>query len=436
MVRRPLVPLVLLAAAAAAPAAEGPTYAPVEAALLRPRGGLANVLARLEAGKEVRVAYLGGSITAQRGWRVKTLAWFRETWPQAKIVEINAAIGGTGSDLGVFRLRRDALRHRPHLLFVEFAVNDGGRDPRTIWRAMEGIARQTWAQDANTDICYVYTIHTRGMPKDYARGVCPRSASSMEMLAEHYGIPSINVGLRIVQLHEAGKLIYKPELDANTGKPLPVPEGKMCFANDDCHPRDEGHEIYTDVITDALARLAGVGEPGPHRMPEPFVADHWQAARLEEITADMLSDGWRKLPDDKGLGKRFGSRFPALWQAETPGESIAFRFRGSLVRLYDLVGPDGGQAVLTVDGKTRGKPRPRFDKYCTYHRIAVLSVAAGLDPNEVHDVKVTIHPEQPDRSAVLDRVRDHPRFDPKRYDGTVLRVGGILLLGELVPSDR
>ena len=109
-----------------------------------PRGGLPNVLAKLERGEAVRIAYLGSSITAQDGWRPKTLKWFQEQYPKAQVSEINAAIGGTGSDLGVFRLRQDVLAHQPDLLFVEFAVNDGGAPPEQIYRCMEGIVRQTW----------------------------------------------------------------------------------------------------------------------------------------------------------------------------------------------------------------------------------------------------------------------------------------------------
>ena len=46
-----------------------PVYLQVKAERVRPRGGMPNVLAKLAAGKEVRIAYLGGSITAQNGWR-------------------------------------------------------------------------------------------------------------------------------------------------------------------------------------------------------------------------------------------------------------------------------------------------------------------------------------------------------------------------------
>lgn len=155
------------------------------------RNGLPNFLAKVAAGDEVKVAYLGGSITAAPGWRVQSLEWLQERYPNAKFAEIHAAIGGTGSDLGVFRLERDVLRHKPDLLFVEFAVNDGGAPPERIHKAMEGIVRQTWAADPNTDICYVYTLTEKMLP-DLQSGKMPRAASAMEQLADHYRIPSIH----------------------------------------------------------------------------------------------------------------------------------------------------------------------------------------------------------------------------------------------------
>ena len=119
------------------PAAE-PEFPLAEAKECRPRTGLPNFLAKAQgvfgSGErpEIKVAYLGGSITAQPGWRVKSLAHFREAYPSVKFTEINAAIGGTGSDLGVFRLQQDVLTKQPDLLFVEFAVNDGGAAPDQV----------------------------------------------------------------------------------------------------------------------------------------------------------------------------------------------------------------------------------------------------------------------------------------------------------------
>lgn len=91
---------------------------------MTPREGFPNLLSKLrsDTDEEIRIGYLGGSITAAgSGWRSKSLGWLRERFPDRKIEEINAAIGGTGSDLGVFRLEQDMLQHEPDLLFVEFA---------------------------------------------------------------------------------------------------------------------------------------------------------------------------------------------------------------------------------------------------------------------------------------------------------------------------
>src|SRR3990170_5159550 len=74
-----------------------------------PVRSLGRVFEKLKAGKETTIAYFGGSITAAAGYRVKTFAWFKKTFPQATLKEVNAAIGGTGSDLGAFRCGVDVI---------------------------------------------------------------------------------------------------------------------------------------------------------------------------------------------------------------------------------------------------------------------------------------------------------------------------------------
>jgi hypothetical protein len=120
-----------------------------------------------------------------------------------------------------------------------------------------------------------------------------------------------------------------------------------------------------------------------------------------------------------------------IWEGSTPGDKLQFRFRGTMVGLYDLMGPDSGQVIWTVDSKPGG-PRPRFDRYCTYHRLASLKLAEGLEDKE-HAVTVEIHPKQPDRGSVLDVVRNQPGFDPKRYDGTKVWVGYLMMIGDPLP---
>jgi len=83
---------------------------------------------------------------------------------------------------------QDVLAFKPDLIFVEFAVNDGGADPFDVLQGMEGIVRQAWRTNPQTDICYVYT-YANGFERDLDRGLCPRAASADEKLADWYNIP-------------------------------------------------------------------------------------------------------------------------------------------------------------------------------------------------------------------------------------------------------
>ncbi|EAQ81065.1 GDSL-type esterase/lipase family protein [Blastopirellula marina] len=402
-----------------------PTYEAQPAEKVKPRDGLGNVLKKLNAGQPVKIAYLGGSITAANGWRVKSFDWFRKQFPQAKVDEIHAAIGGTGSDLGVFRIQQDALQYKPDLLFVEFAVNDGGAAPEQIWKAMEGIVRQTWTANPETDICFVYTYRTSYEEATRA-GLCPRAASAMEMLADHYAIPSINFNLEVVKREGEGTLVFQA-----AEKPA---DGVLQFSKDGVHPLDAGHELYAADVAAAVEQMKDL-PPVDHakKLATPFVADNWEAAKMVPLQPSMLKGDWKKLTDADSLQRSFGKRLGQIWEATEPGSELTFKFRGSQAKLYDIVGPNGGQVSITVDGVTRDKLIPRFDSYCTYHRIATLRIAYDLDPQAVHTVTIKVDAEQPDRTPVAFRLKD-PETELKapKYQGTNIWVGQIQLLGDLV----
>jgi len=398
-------------------------WPPVEARLLQPREGLGNVLAKLERGERVRVAYFGGSITAANGWRPMTMKWFREKYPKAQVEEIHAAIGGTPSLLGAFRNRRDVLDKEPDLVFVEFSVNDGWIRPPLLHQTMEGIVRQTWIADPWCDICFVYTFRV-GYEKELRERRCPRAPSGHERVAAHYGIPGINVALRVVELEEEGKLVFKlprGEKDA---------EGRIVFSNDGVHPTKAGHEVYTDVIGESMTVLAEMARPGPHFLVRPFDEGNYEDAKLVDLEPSMFHGSWKKMDVTRGLGKRFHNRLPVIWHGGAPGDAVSFKFKGTTCKVYDLLGPDGGRIKITLDGKEQ-RPRDRFDHYCTYHRLADMGIADNV-PDTVHTVRLEIMKEQPDRESVLSRVRDKPNFNPKKYDGTNMWVGYIMLRGELV----
>ena len=264
------------------------------------------------------------------------------------------------------------------------------------------------------------------MIDEVKKGLCPRSASAMELLADFYGIPSVNFQVPVVELLQQDKLVFKADKQ---------PEGdKIWFAADGCHPRDPGHEIYLKLMADAITQMQD-SRPADHqaKLATAFVADNAEAAKMVPVQEKMLSGDWKALPATDDKQKAFGNRMGQIWMAAQPGSKLHFKFKGSAAKLYDLLGPDGGQVIITVDGKTGAKPVPRFDSYCTGHRLATLNLVASADPNQVHEVTVEIHPDQPDRQSVAFRLKDPEKeLQQPKYQGTRLWVGQILLLGDLV----
>ena len=427
-----------------------PFAAAVETA---PRLGVGNFLAKVRAGKPVTVAYFGGSITAQGddrtakgGWRVKTTKWLRETYPNAKVTEVHAAIGGTGSNLGVYRCGHDVLAHDPDLVFVEFACNDGGDrcNVTETTRNIEGIVRQTWKKNPRTDIVFAYTI-TESMRARYLTGKRPLAARADERVAAHYGIPTVDFGPRVAKLVAENKLVMDPKAVMPTAVPKGDPKfdaavraamkdkKRILFANDGVHPRDEGHELYLQSVQALFAAMANL--PAVDHAPalaKSVAADNRENARMAPVTAKIAQGGsWQALGDAVPQQRMFGNRAGRLWKASRLGDGLKFRFRGTSCAIYDLLGPACGQVWVTVDGKRSAKPVARFDSYCTYYRLASLPVFEGADG--VHEVEITIDAQQPDRHPVAFRLKDPEKeLATPKYNGTDWYVGQVMLVGDLV----
>lgn len=384
------------------------------------RDGLPNVAAKLRGGRDVRIAYLGGSITAGDGWRPKTTRWFRDQFPGARIEETNAGVGGTGSDLGVFRFRRDVLAHGPDLVFVEFAVNDSQTSEDRILKAMEGIVRQARAHDASLDLCFVYTIKTE-MLADLQSGRLPKSAAAMERVAAHYGVPSIHLGLEVSRRVTAGTVVF--------AGPKPGPEGKILFSTDGVHPSAEGHALYAAAVARSMESLLRTGQAGPRGPVEPLRADHWEKAKMLPIAPSMTAGHWTPLePSSHKLAQWFKRDLFQLWKGEGAGDRLTVRFRGTALGIYHVVGPECGQLLVTLDDQP-SRQNALFDPFCTGYRLNKLMLE-GL-PDAVHTLRVEIHPEAPDKKEILGKA-GNTMDDPRRFEGTVWYPGALLLLGDLV----
>ena len=408
------VGLMLSLAAAAEPLAE-----------YHVRDGLPNVFAKLQKGGEVRVAYLGGSITDAEGWRVLSRQWLAAQYPQAQVKEVRATICGTGAELGACRLTRDVLQYKPDFLFVEFAVNGAGRDERRVTRTMEGIIRQTWRENPATDICFVYTVSS-GMLANLQADKLPILQSQMERVAEHYKVPSLNFGVEVARQVKAGQLVFH-------GK-TPQQDGKVVFSGDGVHPFAEtGHKLYLDTIVRAVPALKAAGQPGPHAQPAPLDAASWSRATLIPLEQIQKSGDWKvsASPSDAWGAATEKKYLPSLWKAEQPGASLNFKFRGTCFGSFGLRGPDAGQFRVTVD---EGAPvnGTLFDHYAKANtwRIQPWFYPGDLPEGE-HRVRLELLAEPPDKEGILKK--QHKTMDkPAAFQENRLYVGGVLLAGELV----
>ena len=356
--------------------------------IIQTRDGLPHVFAKLKAHKPVTVAWFGGSITegagASRGdetsYRGLVGHWFTTTFPQSHVTNINASIGGTGSDLGAFRLGRDVLTHKPDLVFVEFAVNDGGAPEATIDRAMEGIVRQIRRADPDTDICFVYTFVVGWLP-DFQAGRLVPSVQRDENVAAHYGIPSVNVAAPAAEKLNAGTMTTAE------------------FSKDGVHPTDVGYRIYADALIGFLeAQRDDRARPRRHPLPPPLRLDTLETARM--IGADTITPapGW-SLTDTDMTG-----RFPHLLVSNTPGATQTVAFSGPILAMYYVLGPDTGAFDYRIDGGAWQTMDP-FDVFAKdYFRAHYRLLAEGL-PDTAHTLTLKVRAEHsPDSKGTFTRL--------------------------------
>ena len=402
------------------------------------RGGIPNFRKKVENGN-AKIAYFGGSITEQNGWRILSFEYLRDLYWDAEIRRIDAAIGGTGSFLGVFRIDQDVLKFKPDLIFIEFAVNDRNIPSDEIRRSMEGIVRKTRRALPETDLCFVYTIVKQDL-EDLFQGKMSRSASVMEEIADYYGIPSVHMGVRVAELAKQGKLLFQAKrenmkivsgTELNVSSAIPVTsDGKIPFSPDGVHPYENtGHVLYADALKRAIPAFLQSGRPGSRPLPPPIAKDNY-----ESTTALSWNDPAIKchgniapLAPEDPIAKWFLKRMPDL-QRFSPGSGFEFRFKGTTALLYCLFGPGTGSLEITVDHGPAQIERI-FDAYSSYYRIAAVALANTL-PDAVHTIRVKVSEKTFDKRALLN---DKKSFDshPDQYVPLNGYFGAVFLAGEV-----
>jgi len=377
------------------------------------RGGLPNFFKKVSAGKEVKIAFLGGSITrAGNGYRDQVVSWFQSQYPAARFKEIMAAVSGTASDFGACRVKKQVIDYKPDLVFVEFAVNDNGMRMLLVRETVEGIVRQIWKANPRTDICFIYTLAKVNLPV-LQSGLFPPSVSAMESVAAHYTIPSIHLGLAVIDEIGKGRMLISGKKDS-----LSIP----LFSLDGIHPLPEtGHRIYTNVLSKNMLLMKEMGKPGKHELKPALEKNNWDNAGMTGVLDKQLTGDWG-ITDSVTKGREYYPLQPTVYGTRSDSAVLTVHFKGTRFGLADIMGPGTSAIEITIDNDP---PRiiNRFDAFCTYNRYQYL-IIQGL-PKGKHVATVRLSKKELDKTAIL-KTRDVTVKDWAPYQGRVMYVGGIL----------
>lgn len=349
--------------------------------------------ARARAGERLNVVYFGASLTfsanasdpGTTGFRGLMSDYLTARYPEARFRFVDAAIGGTTSKLGLFRMERDVLSKDPDLVFLDFVCNDGGDNVNADNTcAYEQILRTLIAKGVPVEqvfFTFKWWMESRG---DYERAV-PRQRLYGE-LGRRYGTPCAY----------ASKLI-RAKLDAketSLGRIWPIDGG---------HPGDYGYSLFFEAAREAFEQA--VSEKAVCKVPdEPLYGSVEDVSRrpLAGCVAKAPS-GWRQ--DLSFRGAMWFDGLSSRWLGEkvtrldAEAQPADLDVKGNLFAFFGEA--DGKTALpleVTVDG---GKPRKmNFSHGCdgrlfVYREQFVGDWTTGESADHVVSIRPVVDPEKP-----------------------------------------
>ncbi len=339
---------------------------------------------RAAAGERLTVAFFGGSLTwganatdpNRTSWRARIGARLEATYPKAHFRFVDAAIGGTGSGLGVFRLARDVLAYRPDLVFLDWTVNDDIRYANDDASASyEGILRGLLAH--LPDCVPVPVI----LPD--RRTVATATEAELARRAEHLAVTrAFNLASADV-LGEMRRRFAAGRIDLEKVWPAVI--------GDNTHPFDGGYALYAEIIWSQV-----FSDPSAQVPSAPadwlFAPKYRHVKRADLHGRDDLPKGWKSEP----CAMRAGT-FDFLcsrWQdglavAREDAAPLRARFRGEVLLLYGESAEQSAEAEVLVDGKPVSTwDTSAFGRKFPPSAWLVWPIGFAFDPSVEHELEI------------------------------------------------
>ncbi len=344
------------------------------------RNGLKNSFIKFEKEKKGRVAFLGGSITYNPGWRDSICGYLEKRFPETDFDFIAAGIPSFGSTENAFRFKRDVLKNGPvDLLFVEAAVNDGGKGrPETeMLRSMEGIVRHARNSNSATDIVFMYFVDPAKI-KTYNSGKVPDVIRIHDEVAKHYNIPMLNLAKEVTDRINAGEFTWKDD-----------------FKN--LHPSPFGQHIYArsmlSFLNDAYSGFVAEDDKiESYPLPEPLDKFNYDNGALFDASQIEPAKGWKYVkvwkPEIEAWTRANFIKVPML-VGEYPTKSLKFQFEGNAVGIAVAAGPDAGIVEYRVDGG-KWKTKDLFTRHSQKYHLPWYYVLEDALPSGKHKLELRL----------------------------------------------
>lgn len=311
-----------------------------------------NTLYKLKNCKNLTVAYFGGSITEGAGasdankfcWRALTTAWLRERYPECEITEVQAAVSGTVSELGVYRCDTDLTSKKPDLVFYEYSVNDYESEYLEITNNAEATFRKIYKANPTADIIVLHTM-MQVTSDALDAGYEYLSRSYHTIVAHHYNIPCFEIGE-----------VLRAKIKADGGDWLK-------YTHEGIHPNDEGYAICFEGLKawlqNHLDSARNIDAPIEKNLPKRIFddANTLEFAHMEDAYGAELGDGWSRVE------KSLCGRYPHYIEASVPGAELNFKFTGRRIGIFFILAPDSGDFEYSIDGGEVRTVRT-WDSFC------------------------------------------------------------------------
>lgn len=321
-------------------------------------------IAKAQAGEDVTIAYLGGSIT--EGFAASETdnsdCYAETSYKQFKKIFgagdgsnvhfINAGMSGTPSSLGIVRYQRDVLDQMktgeyPDILFIDFAVNDGD-DADTY----ESIIRTALEQGSAVVLMFVLYI-----------GGCAHETEYTQY-GKHYDLAMVSPskGMDSCNKEEFDKWFYWIEGNTDTSYG---------------HPDVGGHRYMADCITNMFLTIDQEEEEEDNITDvneiTPKKSDKFQGMKTLLSSTDLSQNPSVKSVDPGSFSERTDSAqqtlqyikdgvekmqwFPDVWMHTSTTGSDSFKATincRSLIVAYKMASGNSGKADCYIDGKLVG----------------------------------------------------------------------------------